>query len=125
MDSDVVALLASDPTVCLDDYFHVAMIRTGEDDTPATANRDEYHLNEVESQGREVECHKKEEEVSQSALGIYMVENHASKMTGFLTRVAQSCKVTGHNIESWVTAVESKLDNIGTAPRLLICRQTQ
>jgi hypothetical protein len=71
---------------------------------------DEYPVREVKFQVREGKCHEKESQVRegqchkeeakcQATLEIYMVENCASEMTGFLTCVAQARKVTGHNVE--------------------------
>jgi hypothetical protein len=41
------------------------------------------------------------------------VSSNMITMTTFLTRVAQdACKVTGHNIKFWVTAIKSKLADI-------------
>jgi transcriptional regulator NrdR family protein len=81
---------ADDPTICPDNFFHVAKSETGQPDAP--------------------ESHK-----------IYMVEGKVApclllgttQMTPFLSRVARDRKVAGHNVESWVTAVESKLADIG------------
>jgi transcriptional regulator NrdR family protein len=119
MESVVVASPDSDPTVCLDDFFHVSASRMGEDDTPATAGSAECRLHEVKSHVKEAECPETEAErqskEGESQFGIYMVENRVSEMTAFLTRVAHSRKVTGHNVESWVDAVENKLDDIGIA----------
>jgi hypothetical protein len=44
---------------------------------------------------------------------IYMMTEDTCEMSGFLRRVAKCRNVTGSNVESWVTAVKAKLDDIG------------
>jgi ABC-type anion transport system duplicated permease subunit len=48
-----------------------------------------------------------------TTLGIYTLATTSSEMTSFLMGVARIRSVTGHNVESWATAVESKLANVG------------
>jgi hypothetical protein len=71
---------ADKPTICPDDLFHVTARQQA--DGFKTLKEGEYWIKEEES-------HK-----------ICMAENVISKMTAFLTHVAQARKVTGHNVES-------------------------
>jgi hypothetical protein len=84
---------ADDPTMCPEDLFHVAANSLGLDESSK-------HMNHEEAQ-------------SHKTLGIYMLATTSGEMTSFLMRVARIRSVTGHNVESWVTAVESKLADVG------------
>jgi hypothetical protein len=94
--------LDDDPTLCHDDFFHV-MPRSEHE--PAIRVEDECGVNE------------------RVGIGMYMAENSANDTTAFedpsndittfLTNVAKSRNVTEPNVESWVSAVESKLADIG------------
>jgi hypothetical protein len=77
----------NDPSICPEDFFHAF-------------------------QGPDEEVEKLASGSSKT-LGIYAVTPANCGMTDFLRRVAISRSVTGHNIESWVTAVEEKLCDIG------------
>jgi hypothetical protein len=51
---------------------------------------------------------------SHKTLGIYtLAATSSSEMVSFLTRSTPIRSMTGHNVESWVTAVESKLAYVG------------
>jgi hypothetical protein len=95
---------ANDPTICLDNLFHVAGSQADGAETPEDQ---EYGNNKGKCQ---------------MTLGIYMAETTAADITAFLMRIAQGLKVTaGSNVEFWVTAVESKLADLGifTSPSLI------
>jgi transcriptional regulator NrdR family protein len=80
-----------DPTLCPDDFFHVAGNKADEPATP--------------------ESHKIYAVTKADPKRSVLLE--LTEMTPYLTQVARDRKVTGHNVESWVRAVESKLADIG------------
>jgi hypothetical protein len=90
--------LDDDPTLCSDDFFHV---------TACSENAPGSHVKNMD----------------ESRIGMYMAENAANDtgdfkdpstdITAFLTNIARYCSVTAPNIKSWVSAVKSKLANIG------------
>jgi hypothetical protein len=89
----------ADPSVCSDDFFHHDAALDGSlQGSPG--------LNAFMSPG------------------IYVVtENRCETMTAFLGCVAFCRNVTEPNVESWVTAVEAKLANIGiTTPQMAVAK---
>jgi hypothetical protein len=80
----------NDPGVCPDDFFHV----------PSDS------LSEEQSHRLYTVANANTEDTDGSS-------DITSEMTPFLTRVAKARKVTGHNVESWVTSVENKLADVG------------
>jgi transcriptional regulator NrdR family protein len=77
----------ADASICPDDFFHVAGRESNQSETSES-----HQLFVATSNG---------------------TNTVSNPMTDFLTAVAQARKVSGSNVESWVTAVENKLADIG------------
>jgi hypothetical protein len=91
--SNLAAGPDDDPTLCPDDFFHVAVSQTYGAEIPSVA----------------VKSHK----IYMTKLTTSKMAPTTSKMTPFLMCVTKARKVTGHNVESWVTAIKCKLADIG------------
>jgi hypothetical protein len=87
-----------DPSICPDDFFHVAGRESGR---PEPSKEGESHKLFVATTSN-----------GSDNVPNNVLSNRSNPMTDFLTSVAQARKVTGSNVESWVTAVESKLADI-------------
>jgi hypothetical protein len=87
---DAEAPSAKDASICPDDLFHASARRL---EDPAIESPKIY--------------------VASANVSVGVTHTASSPMTDFLMHVAQARKVTGSNVESWVTAVESKLADIG------------
>jgi hypothetical protein len=84
-DTSAIESTIEDPSLCHDDFFHLTEGPVEETELPMVLG----------------------------SIGLYTVSAAPSEMEAFLTRVAISRRVTGHDVASWVNAVMGKLADIG------------
>jgi hypothetical protein len=94
--------LDDDPTLCHHDFFNVT---AHSENKLAIHVKDECHMHDSLRIGMHM--------AEKTANDVAAFKDPSNNITTFLTKVAQSCRVTEPNVESWVSAVESKLANIG------------
>jgi hypothetical protein len=112
--SDANPSLGEDATICPEDLFHVTPRKPDGTKTPSRFNGSGPKSTLCEGKGSLfIATAHKRASLRDQAKSVRMDEQPTSNMTPFLTHVAQGRKVAGANIESWVTAVESKLAEVG------------